>query len=172
MAPVGCVCWRCEVERLEAQCCHRSHFGSRYTLGCCACAGLFCTRVRTPPLVHAVDCKQRSTLGLVQQHGTAEHTHTTGARRAPRQTHAYMHGTPWRRQCVCARLRALGCCCFPGGGGRSMSVCCQARPSTIQGLTAPATNCTIKGGCTSGVRGARGLRGMTRWFPMHTVCAR
>ena len=23
------------------QCKHRSHFGSRYTLGCCVCAGLF-----------------------------------------------------------------------------------------------------------------------------------
>ena len=32
-------CWPSNNDA-EARCYHRSHFGSRYTLGCCACAGL------------------------------------------------------------------------------------------------------------------------------------
>ena len=38
---------------------HRSHFGSRYTLGCCACAGLFATTAAyCPCCLQAMFCRR------------------------------------------------------------------------------------------------------------------
>ena len=47
MPQLACACtWGTSAARIHdirknSYCQHRSHFGSRYTLGCCACAGLF-----------------------------------------------------------------------------------------------------------------------------------
>ena len=57
VAPTG-KCYLLSNIDAEAYYCHRSHFGSRYTLGCCACAVLF-TRVQS--LLHVFPQRKQET---------------------------------------------------------------------------------------------------------------